>query len=287
MSRIAYVNGRYVPHGQACVHIEDRGYQFADAVYEYFAVFGGKLADLEGHLERLWRSLGELRIAPPMSETALIMVMRETVRRNRVRDGAVYLQISRGVAKRDHAFPTRPTVPAVVVTAKPVDFVAEQAKADNGVKVLTRPDNRWGRVDIKTVGLLPNVLAKQAAREAGAYEAWLVDDLGFVTEGTSTNAWIVDAEGILRTRDTNANILRGITRKGLLTIAAEAGHPVSERPFTVDDVKHAREAFITAASAFVMPVIAIDGQPVGDGKPGPISRRLRALYLDNARSGAR
>jgi D-alanine transaminase len=287
MSRIAYVNGRYVPHGQACVHIEDRGYQFADAVYEYFAVFGGKLADLEGHLERLWRSLGELRIAPPMSETALIMVMRETVRRNRVRDGAVYLQISRGVAKRDHAFPTRPTVPAVVVTAKPVDFAAEQAKADNGVKVLTRPDNRWGRVDIKTVGLLPNVLAKQAAREAGAYEAWLVDDLGFVTEGTSTNAWIVDAEGILRTRDTNANILRGITREGLLTIAAEAGHPVSERPFTVDDVKHAREAFITAASAFVMPVIAIDGQPVGDGKPGPISRRLRALYLDNARSGAR
>jgi D-alanine transaminase len=286
MSRIAYVNGRYVPHGEACVHIEDRGFQFADAVYEYFAVFGGRLADLEGHLERLWRSLGELRIERPMSEKALVMVMRETVRRNRVHDGALYLQISRGAAKRDHAFPTRPTPPTVVVTAKPVNYAAEQAKADKGVAVLTRPDNRWGRCDIKTVGLLPNVLAKQAAREAGAYEAWLVDDLGFVTEGSSTNAWIVDAEGILRTRDTNANILRGITRKNLLNIAAEAGHPVSERPFTVDDVKKAREAFITAASTFVLPVVSIDGHTVGDGRPGPVSQRLRALYLDNARSDA-
>ncbi|HEX4180834.1 MAG TPA: D-amino-acid transaminase [Caulobacteraceae bacterium] len=287
MSRIAYVNGRYAPHGQACVHIEDRGYQFADAVYEYFAVFGGKLADADGHLERLWRSLGELRIAPPMSEAALVMVMHETVRRNRVRDGAIYLQISRGVAKRDHPFPARPVVPSVVVTAKPVDFAAEQAKADKGVGVLTQPDNRWGRCDIKTVGLLPNVLAKQAAREAGAYEAWLVDELGFVTEGSSTNAWIVDAEGVLRTRDTNANILRGVTRKGLLGIAADAGHPVSMRPFTVDDAKNAREAFITAASTLVMPVISIDGHAVGDGRPGPVSQRLRALYLDNARANVR
>jgi D-alanine transaminase len=287
MSRIAYVNGRYAPHAQACVHIEDRGFQFADAVYEYFAVFDGRLADADGHLERLWRSLGELRIERPMSETALVMVMRETIRRNRVREGAVYLQISRGVARRDHPFPKQTPVPTVVVTAKPVDFAAEAAKAAKGVGVLTRPDNRWGRCDIKTVGLLPNVLAKQAAREAGAYEAWLVDELGFVTEGASTNAWIVDAEGTLRTRDTNANILRGITRKNLLTIAAEAGHPVSERPFTVDDAKKAREAFITAASTLVMPVIAIDGHPVGDGRPGPVSQRLRALYLDNARAGAR
>jgi D-alanine transaminase len=287
MSRIAYVNGRYAPHGQACVHIEDRGFQFADAVYEYFAVFDGRLADSEGHLERLWRSLGELRIDRPMSETALVMVMRETVRRNRVRDGAVYLQISRGVANRDHPFPTRPVPPTVVVTAKPVNFAAEQAKSEKGVGVLTRPDNRWGRCDIKTVGLLPNVLAKQAAREAGAYEAWLVDELGFVTEGSSTNAWIIDAEGILRTRDTNANILRGVTRKGLLSLAAEAGHPVSERPFTVEDAKKAREAFITAASTLVMPVVSIDGHPVGDGRPGPVSQRLRALYLDNARANAR
>lgn len=286
MSRIAYVNGRYVPQAQACVNIEDRGFQFADAVYEYFAVFGGRLADAEGHLERLWRSLGELRIARPMSEAALIMVLRETVRRNRVRDGAVYLQVSRGVARRDHAFPTQSPPPSVVVTAKPVNYAAEQAKAANGVKVLTRPDDRWGRCDIKTVGLLPNVLAKQAAREAGAYEAWLVDELGFVTEGASTNAWIVDAEGILRTRDTNANILRGVTRKNLLSIAAEAGHPVSERPFTVDDAKKAREAFITAASTLVLPVIAIDGHAVGNGRPGPISERLRALYLANARETA-
>ena len=174
-----------------------------------------------------------------------------------------------------------------MVTAKPVDFAAEQAKADKGVGVLTRPDNRWGRCDIKTVGLLPNVLAKQAAREAGAYEAWLVDELGFVTEGASTNAWIVDAEGVLRTRDTNANILRGVTRKTLMSFVAEAGYPVSERPFTVAEAQAAREAFITAASTFVMPVVAIDGQAVGDGRPGPISQRLRALYLDNARSTAR
>ena len=287
MSRVAYVNGRYVPHAQACVHIEDRGFQFADAVYEYFAVFAGRLADAEGHLERLWRSLGELRIDRPMSEACLAMVMRETVRRNRVRDGAVYLQISRGVARRDHPFPKQTPRPTVVVTAKPVDYAAEQAKAAKGVAVLTQPDNRWGRCDIKTVGLLPNVLAKQAAREVGAYEAWFVDELGFVTEGASTNAWIVDAEGILRTRDTNANILRGVTRKNLLGIAAEAGHPVSERPFTVDDVRKAREAFITAASTFVLPVVAIDGTTIGDGRPGPVSERLRALYLDNARQTTR
>ena len=287
MSRIAYVNGRYVPHAQASVHVEDRGFQFADAVYEYFAVFGGRLADAEGHLERLWRSLSELRIARPMSEAALVVVLRETVRRNRVRDGAAYLQVSRGVARRDHAFPVKTPAPTVVVTAKPVDYAAEQAKAARGVGVLTRPDNRWGRVDIKTVGLLPNVLAKQAAREMGAYEAWFVDELGFVTEGASTNAWIVDAEGILRTRDTNANLLRGVTRNNLLAIAAEAGHPVSERPFTVDDAKGAREAFITATCTFVMPVVTIDGQAIGDGRPGPVSQRLRALYLSNARETTR
>jgi len=282
MPRIAYVNGRYVPQAEACVHIEDRGFQFADAVYEYFAIFGGKLADSEGHLERLWRSLGELRIDRPMSETTLVMAMRETIRRNRIRDGALYLQISRGVARRDHAFPTRPTPPSVVITAKPVDYAAEQAKADHGIGVLTRPDNRWGRCDIKTVGLLPNVLAKQAAREAGAYEAWFVDDLGFVTEGSSTNAWIVDEEGVLRTRDTNANILRGVTRKNLIEIAAEAGVPVSPRPFTVEEAKQAREAFITAASTFVMPVVEVDGAKIGDGAPGPVAKRLRALYLGAA-----
>jgi D-alanine transaminase len=287
MGRIAYVNGRYRPHGEAVVHIEDRGFQFADGVYEYFSVFAGKLADAEGHLERLWRSLSEIRIRPPMSEAALMVVLHETVRRNRIRDGSVYLQITRGAASRDHAFPHPSTVPSVVVTARSVDFAAANAKAARGVAVITQPDQRWGRCDIKTVGLLPNALAKQAAREAGAEEAWLVDELGFVTEGASTNAWIIDADGSLRTRDTNANILRGITRKTLIDLAAEAGIAVSQRPFTVDEAKAAREAFITAASTLVMPVVAIDGHKVADGKPGPVGMRLRALYEQNARATAR
>jgi D-alanine transaminase len=287
MGRIAYVNGRYQPHGLAVVHIEDRGFQFADGVYEYFAVFDGRLADADGHLERLWRSLSEIRIRPPMSEAALMIVMRETVRRNRIRDGSVYLQITRGTAPRDHAFPHPTTPPSVVVTAKSVDYAKAGAKAAKGVAVVTRADQRWGRCDIKTVGLLPNALAKQAAREAGAEEAWLVDDLGFITEGASTNAWIVDADGSLRTRDTNANILRGITRKTLIDLAVEAGIPVSQRPFTVDDVKAAREAFMTAASTLVMPVTVIDGQKIGDGNPGPVGMRLRVLYEQNARATAR
>jgi D-alanine transaminase len=287
MGRIAYVNGRYRRHGEAVVHIEDRGFQFADGVYEYFSVFDAKLADAEGHLERLWRSLSEIRIRPPMSEAALMVVLHETVRRNRVRDGSVYLQITRGVASRDHAFPHPTTPPSVVVTAKSVDFAAANAKAARGVAVITQPDQRWGRCDIKTVGLLPNALAKQAAREAGAEEAWLVDDLGFVTEGASTNAWIIDEDGSLRTRDTNANILRGITRKTLIDLAAEAGIAVSQRPFTVDEAKAAKEAFLTAASTLVMPVVAIDGHKVADGKPGPVGMRLRALYEQNARATAR
>ncbi|QUD88881.1 D-amino-acid transaminase [Phenylobacterium montanum] len=287
MPRIAYVDGRYVPHAEAGVHIEDRGFQFADGVYEYFAVFGGKLADLEGHMERLWRSLSELRIDRPMSQQALVMVMHETIRRNRFRDGAVYLQVTRGVALRDHPIPNPAPRPTVVVTAKPVDFAAVEVRARKGIKVLTQPDIRWGRCDIKTVGLLPNCLAKTAAREAGAYEAWLVDELGFVTEGSSTNAWIVDADGVLRTRDTNANILRGVTRKTLITLAAEAGIEVSQRPFTVAEAKAAKEAFITAASTFVMPVVGIDEAIVGNGRPGPISERLRVLYVENARATAR
>jgi D-alanine transaminase len=286
MGRIAYVNGRYVPHGQAVVHVEDRGFQFADGVYEYFAVFGGKLADAAGHFERLWRSLAEIRIRAPMSEAALRVVMAQSVRLNRVRDGSVYVQITRGTAPRDHAFPDPSTPPTVVVTAKLIDYAAAAAKAAEGVGVITQPDLRWGRCDIKTVGLLPNALAKQAAREAGAYEAWLVDDLGFITEGASTNAWIIDAGGSLRTRDTNANILRGITRKTLIDLAEEAGLSVSQRPFTPDDVRQAKEAFMTAASTLVLPVVSIDGKPVGDGKPGPVGARLRALYEQNARDSA-
>ncbi len=287
MSRVAYVNGRYVRHAEASVHIEDRGFQFADGVYEVWAVFGGKLCDVEGHMERLDRSLGELQISAPMSERALRLVLRETLRRNQVTDGMVYLQITRGSAPRDHAFPDPAPHPTLVITAKPLDYPAMEAKARKGVGVISAPDNRWGRCDIKTVGLLPNAMAKTAAREQGAFEAWLYDGMGFVTEGASTNAWIVDADGALRTRDTNANILRGITRKTLIDLAEKAGVPVSLRPFTIEEAKGAKEAFLTAASAFITPIVRIDGSPVGDGTPGPVTLKMRALYLENARATAR
>lgn len=286
MSRWAYVNGQYVPKGQASVHVEDRGYQFADAVYEVWSVVGGRLADFEGHMARLERSLDELRIRRPMSRAALTQVLRETVRRNRVRNGLVYLQISRGTAPRDHPFPSRDTPPSVVVTAKPLDRRKQEASAARGIAVVTRPDIRWGRCDIKTVGLLPNILAKQEALDAGAGDAWLVDELGLVTEGTSSNAWIVDRDGVLRTRDTQSNILRGITRAAVAAIAAEEGLRFEERGFTADEVKQAREAFFTNASGFAMPVIAIDGVKIGDGKPGPVSTRLRRLYLERAERDA-
>ncbi len=286
MSRFAYVNGRFIRHGEAAVHIEDRGYQLADGVYEVWAVFGGKLADAAGHFTRLWRSLDELKIAHPMSEKALTVVLRETVRRNKVREGLVYLQVTRGVAPRDHAFPNPAVPPAVVITAKSVDRAAAEAKAAKGQSVVTVPETRWGRCDIKSIGLLPNALAKQIAREHGAVEAWFVDELGLVTEGASSNAWIVDAEGRLRTRDTQANILRGITRSSLLEVIAEAGLPVAEQPFTVEEAKAAREAFITGAGALVLPIVSVDGAQIGDGKPGPVATRLRRLYIERAKAAA-
>ena len=286
MSRFAYVNGRFVRHGEAAVHIEDRGYQLADGVYEVWAVFGGKLADAAGHFTRLWRSLDELKIAHPMSQAALTVVLREAIRRNMVAEGMVYLQVTRGVAPRDHAFPNPAVPPAVVISAKSVDRVAAEAKAAKGQSVVTVPENRWGRCDIKSIGLLPNALAKQIAREHGAVEAWFVDELGLVTEGASSNAWIVDAEGRLRTRDTQANILRGITRSSLLQVIAEAGLPIAEQPFTVEEAKAAREAFITGAGTLVLPIVSVDGAQIGDGKPGPIATRLRRLYIERAKAAA-
>lgn len=282
MSRIAYVNGRFVPHGQAVVHVEDRGYQFADAVYEVWAIIDGRLADFAGHMTRLGRSLDELCIDHPMSGAALLNVLRETVRRNRVNFGLCYIQVSRGTARRDHVFPDPEVAPSVVITCKPLDRAAMEAKARKGVAVITQPDIRWGRCDIKTVGLLPNILAKQAAKERGAAEAWLVDDMGLVTEGSSTNAWIVDADGNLRTRDTQSNILRGITRGNLLQVAKQAGVKVVEKPFSGDEAKQAKEAFFTAASAFLTPVVSIDGARIGDGKPGPVTTKLRQMYFDQA-----
>lgn len=284
MSRWAYVNGQFVRHGNAAVHIEDRGYQLADGVYEVWAVFGGKLVDTEGHFARLERSLGELRIPMPMSRKALELVLREALRRNRVREGLLYLQVTRGVARRDHAFPVEPVSPALVITAKSLDRAATNAKAEAGVGVITVPENRWGRCDIKTVGLLPNVLAKQAAKERGAAEAWFIDEMGLVTEGASSNAWIVDKNGVLRTRDTQANILRGVTRKTLLEVIGREGLTFEERPFTPQEAREAREAFITGAGTLVTPVVSIDGKPVGDGRAGALALKLRQLYIEAAKS---
>jgi D-alanine transaminase len=206
------------------------------------------------------------------------VVLRETVRRNRVRDGIVYLQITRGVAPRDHAFPTKPVVPSVVVTAKRLDFAAGEKSAATGIAVVTVAENRWPRVDIKSVALLPNVLAKQAAHEAGAFEAWLVDREGFVTEGSSTNAWIVNTEGILVTRQTGRGILKGITRSVVCDIVGREALRLEERPFSLAEALAAREAFLTSASTAVTPIITINGAPVGEGKPGPVARHLRAIF---------
>ena len=282
MSRIAYVNGRYVPHREASVHVEDRGYQFADGVYEVCEVRGGRLVDERRHMDRLERSLKELRIAMPMPRNALGMVLRETVSRNRVRDGIVYLQITRGVARRDHAFPAAGTLPSIVVTAKNYDLEKNELAAADGIPVISVPDNRWERVDIKSVGLLPNVLAKQAAREAGAKEAWFVDGKGFVTEGSSTNAWIVTRDGAVVTRQADVGILRGITRTVVLEVIAEHGLKLEERPFTMEEAYAAREAFITSATQFVTPVVRIDGKPVGNGAPGLIASALRRDYHGHA-----
>ena len=286
MSRVAYVNGVYRPHREATVHVEDRGFQFADGVYEVWSVFDGRMADFDGHMTRLHRSLNELRIDIPMTRDALTRVLKETIRRNRVRNGIVYLQVTRGTARRDHPFPAPGTPPSVVVTSKSIPFARSQAQAAKGVAVVTYPDIRWGRCDIKTVGLLPNVLAKQAARDKGAYEAWMVDEMGLITEGSSTNAWIVDQDGKLRTRDTQANILRGITRAAIMDLVKAEGIELDERPFSVDEAKQAKEAFFTAAGAFVMPAISIDGVRIGDGKPGPITTKLRERYLEAARRDA-
>lgn len=278
MSRIAYVNGRYVPHQSAAVHIEDRGYQFADAVYEVCEVRGGKMVDMPRHFARLERSLSELRIRLKMPLPALAMIVREVVRRNRVSYGIVYLQIGRGVARRDHAFPPDHVSPSLVVTAKNLNFARNQAMAAKGIAVISRPDERWARVDIKSTSLLPNVLARQAAREQGAYEAWLVDAQGCVTEGAASNAWIVTQDGSIITRSVDGSILSGITRSVVMEVASALQLRVEERAFTLDEARAASEAFVTAASQIVMPVVKIDGQAVGDGVPGPVAKRLRQEF---------
>ena len=279
MSRIAYVNGAYVPHTDAGVHIEDRGYQFADGVYEVCEVRHGYIVDLTRHLDRLGRSLGELRIDWPMTRAALVHVIREVIRRNRVRNGLFYMQVTRGVARRDHVLPVAETRPSIVVTAKRTDAAAIARKATHGIAAITVPENRWDRVDIKSVGLLPNVLARQKAREEGAQEAIFVDADGTVKEGAATNVWIVDRDGNLRTRPAEHGILKGITRTTLMDVAVPLGLKIEERAFSVDEMLAAREVFITAATSICFPVISVDGKPIGNGHPGSIAQNIREAFF--------
>jgi D-alanine transaminase len=284
MSRIAYVNGRYVPQGEASVNVEDRGYQFADGVYEVLYMAGGRFLDEELHMARLERSLGEIGITPPMGRAALMQVLGEVTRRNRLRDGLVYMQVTRGVSRRDHAFPTRPVPPALVVTCRRTPAYPKTAAGWAG-SAITAPDERWARCDIKSIALLPNVLAKQAARQAGAAEAILIDRDGMVTEGASTSVWVVDAAGTLRTRQLGHAILPGCTRGSLLAQMAEAGIVAEERAVSEAELRLAREVFLTSATSFVKPITALDGAPVGDGEPGPVTLRLFDLFARHVAGG--
>jgi D-alanine transaminase len=281
--RIAYVNGRYLPHGQAGVHVEDRALQLGDGIYEVTNVIGGRPLDEDGHLDRMERSLRELGMAMPMGRAALKLVMREMIARNRIANGFLYLQVTRGAVKRDHVPPQDGPRPTLILTMRAQDMAGLAARLEKGIAISTQPDIRWGRRDIKTVQLLPNLMAKQAAKQAGAFEAWLVDADGYVTEGASTNAWIVDAGGTVITRDLSNTILSGVTRRIMLEAMAEAQVKVVERKFTVAEALAAKEAFISSATGAAVPVVTIDGQTIGSGAPGALTRRIRELYA--ARSG--
>ena len=283
--RIAYVNGRYLPHGEAGVHIEDRALQLGDGIYEVTNVIAGKPVDEEPHLDRMERSLRELGIEMPMGRAALKLVMREMIARNRIANGLLYLQVTRGAAKRDHVPPKNPPRPTLILTMRAQDMTALAARMEKGIAISTQPDIRWGRCDIKTVQLLPNLLAKQAAKQAGAFEAWLVDRDGYVTEGGSTNAWIVNGQGDVITRDLSHAILPGVTRKIMLDAMKDAQLKVVERKFTVAEALAAREAFISSATGAAVPVVMIDGQRIGDGTPGALTRRIRDLYAEKAGIG--
>jgi len=282
VSKIAYVNGSYVPHRHAMVHIEDRGYQFSDGVYEVCEIFHGALIDEKRHFDRLSFSLRELQIAEPLRPGALAIVMREVIARNKIKDGFVYLQVTRGVAPRDHIFPSASVRPSLIVTARSVDPRKGEAMAKKGINIVTLPDLRWKRVDIKSISLLPNVLARQYAREQGAYEAWLVDADGMITEGAASNAWILNTSGKIITRQADGSILRGITRATLIDIIRVLGLPLEERRFDLTEALRAREAFVTGATTLVMPVVRINDQLIGDGCPGKVTLKLRAMFHDAA-----
>lgn len=280
MSRIFYVNGDFVDETEATISVLDRGFLFADAVYEVSSVLDGRLVDNPAHLRRLARSLAELDMAAPCSDARIVEIQARLIELNALREGLVYLQVSRGVADRDFAFPAgvKPTL-VMFTQAKPL---IDNPLADTGISVITIEDLRWKRRDIKTVGLLGPCLGKQAALRAGVQDAWMVED-GLVTEGTSNNAYIVTRDGTVRTRQLGSEILSGITRTAVLKFAREAGMTVEESPFSVQQAQQASEAFITSASTFVLPVVNIDGEPVGDGRVGPVARRLREIYIETAR----
>jgi D-alanine transaminase len=278
VTRIVYVNGAYKRYGEAAIHVEDRGFQFADSVYEVIEVLGGQLVDATRHMARLERSLSELSIPRPMAANALLNVIGQVIRRNRVRDGLVYLQGTRGAGPRDFAFPGQDVLPTIVVLARSLPRNRGAELAEAGISVKTMPDNRWGRCDIKTVMLLPAVLAKDAARRAGAREAWFIDASGKITEGASSTAWIVTNKGVLVTRQLGKEILPGVTRATVMDVASLEGLKVEERPFTREEALKAKEAFVTSATNLVMPVTFVDGLPIGDGRPGPLARRLRLRF---------
>ena len=284
MSRVAYVNGRYLRHAEAQVHVEDRGYQFSDGVYEVILIKNGKMIDEEQHLERLKKSLSSLEINPPMKRAPMRHVMKELIKRNKFRNGIVYIQITRGVAAREHSFP-KYSKPALVMTARRIATKTSD-EIEAGVKVITIDDIRWKRCDIKSTSLLPNVLGKQTARRQGAYEAWMVDASGFVTEGTSTNAWIVTTDGKLITAELGSNILSGITRDTFIKIIHELNYKLEERQFSVEEAKNAREAFFTSSTSFLTPVSEIDGVVIGNGRAGSVSMELIKAY-DNYMKQAR
>jgi len=282
LSQIAYVNGAYVPLSEAKVSILDRGFLFADGIYEVSAVLDGKLVDNASHLARLERSVGEIMLPLPETLERITEIQRELIARNRLENGLVYIEVTRGAdVGRDFAFPkgVRPTL--VMFTS--VKDIVNAPAAKTGIGVITVPDIRWARRDIKSVGLLAQVLAKQAAAEAGAGEAWMIED-GKVTEGGSSSAFILTQSDVLVTRHNSSSILPGCTRKAVVKLAEERQLRIEERPFTIEEALAAKEAFITSASSFVQPVVSIDGKAVADGKPGPMAARLREIYIDFARA---
>ncbi len=285
MSRTVYVNGEYLPEEDAKISIFDRGFLMADAVYEVTSVLGGKLIDFEGHAVRLKRSLSELEMAEPCSKEELLEIHRQLVTLNEIDEGLVYLQVTRGSdGDRDFAFPSADTKPSIVLFTQNKPGLADSPAAQKGAKVISIDDIRWGRRDIKTVQLLYPSMGKMMAKKAGCDDAWLVED-GYVTEGTSNNAYFVK-DGVIVTRPLSTEILHGITRKAVLRLAAEAQLKIEERLFTIAEAQQGDEAFTTSASAFVMPVVEIDGVALGDGTPGPIAKRLREIYLEESRKAA-